>query len=111
MIVRSTTAVLLNHDQPRHLLSHVSGPLQTVYLTDEHQADRTTSETPFFCYTHQLMKINVGDTASGAPAPTLGALRKAGTDQQDQQLEPSYFDVSILGPSPCILMLAYSKSY
>ena len=65
-----------------------------MYLTDEHQPDRTTSETPFFCYTHLLMKINVGKTVPDGPKPTLDALRTEGTDQQDAQLAPAYFDVS-----------------
>ena len=69
-----------------------------MYLTDEHQADRTTSETPFFCYTHLLMKINVGKTVANGPVPNLDALRTEGTDQQDAQLAPAYFDVSSLIP-------------
>ena len=71
-----------------------------MYLTDEHQPDRTTSETPFFCYTHLLMKINVGKTVANGPVPTLDALRTEGTDQQDAQLAPAYFDVSFC-PLPC----------
>ena len=67
--------------------------VQVVYLTDEHQPDRTTSETPFFCYTHLLMKINVGAIVDG-PKPSLDAPRTDGTDQQDAQLPPAYFDVS-----------------
>ena len=72
--------------------------LKAVYLTDEHQPDRTTSETPFFCYTHLLMKINVGATVANGPVPNLDALRTEGTDQQDAQLAPAYFDVSFLMP-------------
>ena len=66
-----------------------------MYLTDEHQPDRTTSETPFFCYTHLLMKINVGALAPNSPKPNLDAPRTDGTDQQDAQLPPAYFDVSL----------------
>ena len=74
---------------------------KAVYLTDEHQPDRTTSETPFFCYTHLLMKINVGALAPNSPKPNLDAPRTDGTDQQDAQLAPAYFDVSLCSAPQC----------
>jgi hypothetical protein len=88
----SPSKVLVKAQHPLTTFSFLS--FQAVYLTDEHQPDRTTSETPFFCYTHLLMKINVGPVVSG-PVPVLGAPRTAGTDQQDAQLPPAYFDVSL----------------
>jgi hypothetical protein len=82
-----------------------------VYLTDEHQPDRTTSETPFFCYTHLLMKINVGAIKDG-PVPNLDAPRTDGTDQQDAQLAPAYFDVSRSHPGlPCCAMLGQARAF
>ena len=62
---------------------------------NEHDASRTTSETPYYCYSHLLAKLNVGKTDPGAQIPNLDAPRSAGTDQQDAQLAPDYYDVSI----------------
>ena len=31
-----------------------------------HDAGKTTSETPFFCYSHLIMKFNVSPAAPGA---------------------------------------------
>ena len=62
---------------------------------NEHQPDRTTSETPYFCYSHLLAKFNIGaKDPSNTQKPNLDALRTAGTDQQDAQLSPDYYDVS-----------------
>jgi hypothetical protein len=76
------------------VMTRVSVLPQAVYLVNEHQPDRTTSETPYFCYSHLLMKLNVGALDKGAQQPNLNATRMDGTDQQDQQLSPDYFDVS-----------------
>ena len=68
---------------------------------NEHQPDRTTSETPYFCYSHLLAKFNIGaKDPSNTQKPNLDALRTAGTDQQDAQLSPDYYDVSphLTGP-------------
>lgn len=43
---------------------------QVLYLWNEHDADRTTSETPYFCFSHLLMRINVGGRED-APEPNL----------------------------------------
>lgn len=65
-----------------------------MYLTNEHLPDRTTSETPYFCYSHLLMKLNVGALDPTAQKPTLDAPHTAVTDQQDAQFDPTYFEVS-----------------
>jgi hypothetical protein len=68
---------------------------QSVYLMNEHQPDRTTSETPYFCYSHLLAKLNIGAIAdTNNQKPNLDAQRTDGTDQQDEQLPASYYDVS-----------------
>ena len=75
---------------------------KALYVTNEHQPDRTTSETPYFCYSHLLMKINVGKPDPNAQIPNLDAPRSAGTDQQDAQLAPDYYDVSAILNTECI---------
>ena len=41
-------------------------PLQSaIYLYNVHDAGKTTSETPFFCYSHLIMKFNVSPADSG----------------------------------------------
>ena len=40
------------------------------------------------------MKISVGKPDANAQIPNLDAPRSAGTDQQDAQLAPDYYDVS-----------------
>ena len=41
-------------------------PLQTeIYLYNVHDSGKTTSETPFFCYSHLIMKFNVSPAAPG----------------------------------------------
>ena len=40
------------------------------------------------------MKISVGKPDPNAQIPNLDAPRSAGTDQQDAQLAPDYYDVS-----------------
>ena len=67
--------------------------MQTIYLVNEHDAARTTSETPYFCYSHLLMKINVGATDPEAQVPVLAAARTLGTLQQDAFLPPDLFKV------------------
>jgi hypothetical protein len=67
---------------------------KALYLTNEHQPDRTTSETPYFCYSHLLAKFNIGaPDPTNTQKPDLTANRSAGTDQQDEQLSPDYYDV------------------
>jgi hypothetical protein len=87
---------LMTRVQCRCLMLSPVPLLQAVYLINEHQPDRTTSETPYFCYSHLLMKLNVGAPDHGAQKPNLDALRKDGTDQQDAQLAPDYFDVRLV---------------
>lgn len=67
--------------------------MQTIYLVNEHQPGKTTSETPYFCYSHLLMKINVGASDPGAQIPVLAAARTLGTLQQDAFLPPDLFKV------------------
>ena len=62
---------------------------------------RTTSETPYFCYSHLLMKLSVGKTDPNAQIPNLDAPRSAGTDQQDAQLAPDYYDVRFCTYAMC----------
>lgn len=45
--------------------------LQALYLYNQPDKDRTTSETPFFCFSHLIMKIVVGDTNVTAHVPSL----------------------------------------
>ena len=77
-----------------HLTHSVSlTPPTTYHLTLD--PDRTTSETPYFCYSHLLAKFNIGPKdPTNTQKPDLDALRSAGTDQQDAQLSPDYYDVS-----------------
>ena len=45
-----------------------------IYLYNVHDAGKTTSETPFFCYSHLIMKFNVSpigaDVAIRVPKPS-----------------------------------------
>jgi hypothetical protein len=81
---------------------------------NEHQPDRTTSETPYFCYSHLLAKFNIGaKDPSNTQKPNLDALRSAGTDQQDAQLSPDYYDVSPDPMLPTVLsqFMCFSASF
>jgi hypothetical protein len=43
-------------------------PMQTtIYLYNVHDAGKTTSETPFFCYSHLIMKFNVSPADTTVP--------------------------------------------
>jgi hypothetical protein len=48
------------------------------------------------------MKISVGKPDPNAQIPNLDAPRSAGTDQQDAQLAPDYYDVSTILNTDCI---------
>jgi hypothetical protein len=37
----------------------------TIYLLNVHDAGKTTSETPFFCYSHLIMKLAVSPAGEG----------------------------------------------
>ena len=37
---------------------------RTLYMYNQPDSSRTTSETPFFCYSHLIMKIKVRTTFS-----------------------------------------------
>jgi hypothetical protein len=44
----------------RDIVCNLSGHSgRTLYLYNQPDPDRTTSETPFFCYSHLIMKIKV----------------------------------------------------
>ena len=47
---------------------------QVIYLINEHDPARTTTETPYFCYTHLLMKINVGGAQLAALSENMSVL-------------------------------------
>jgi hypothetical protein len=46
---------------------------KSLYLINKPNATLTTSETPFFCHSHLVMKINVGAPDPTASAPRLDA--------------------------------------
>jgi hypothetical protein len=65
-----------------------------VYLTDEHQPDRTTSETPFFCYSHLVMKISFsGKGAPPAVPPKLSFGPDEGVLETNVALNSTYLQV------------------
>jgi hypothetical protein len=47
-----------------------------LYLINKPDPARTTSETPYFCHSHLVMKINIGAPDAAATAPNLAAFNE-----------------------------------
>jgi hypothetical protein len=48
----------------------------SLYLINKPNKDITTSETPYFCHSHLVMKIVVGAPDAAAAAPNLAAFNE-----------------------------------
>ena len=63
-----------------------------IYLYNVHDSGKTTSETPFFCYSHLIMKFNVSPAAAGdMRVPEIGGPAQL---EQNAALPPALLKVS-----------------
>jgi FtsP/CotA-like multicopper oxidase with cupredoxin domain len=63
---------------------------RTLYLYNQPDSSRTTSETPFFCYSHLIMKIKVGESAADPVTPKLQFGPEDGVLETNVALSSSY---------------------
>jgi hypothetical protein len=66
-------AAVLTHDARVQVCNFTAYKNTSMYLINKPNSAFTTSLTPFYCHSHLIMKIDVGDTDPNAGAPTLGA--------------------------------------
>lgn len=66
--------------------------LQSLYLYNQPDQDRLTSEVPYFCYSHLMMRFDVGPKpANPGPIPTLNVVAPL---EQAAVLPPALLEVS-----------------
>ena len=70
---------------------------RSLYLYNQPDPARTTSETPFFCYSHLVMKINIsGKGAPPAVQPKLSFGPDEGVLETNVALNSTYLQVRVL---------------
>ena len=70
---------------------------RSLYLYNQPDPARTTSETPFFCYSHLVMKINIsGKGAAPAVPPKLVFGPEEGFLETNVALNSTYLQVAHL---------------